>query len=150
MMSSTNEPMEILLVEDNPADIRFTEEVLKETEIKNRLHVTVDGMDALEFLRREGKYAGVPKPDIILLDLNMPKKSGLEMLADIQDDDDLRNIPVVILTTSDGVQDINHSFGLSAKSYITKPIDAERVGIVLGAVKYGDMPPRSGLHSVAM
>src|SRR5947199_9485340 len=99
MMSSTNEPMEILLVEDNPADIRFREEVLKEAQIKNRLHVTVDGMDALEFLRREGKYAGVPEPDIILIDLNMAKKSGLEMLADIQDDDDFRNIPIVMHTT---------------------------------------------------
>src|SRR6266540_3924414 len=108
-MSITNgKPMEILLVEDNPADIRFTEEVLKDTDIKNRLHVALDGIEALAFLRREGEYAGVPKPDLILLDLNMPKKSGLEMLAEVQEDDDLKNIPVVILTTSDGVQDINH------------------------------------------
>jgi len=128
-------PMEILLVEDNPGDVRFTAEVLKEAQVRNNLSVAKDGVEAIAFLRREGQFLDAPRPDLILLDLNLPKKNGLEMLNEIKNTEELRAIPVVILTTSEAEPDINKSFDLSANCYITKPIDVERLTMVLNSIK---------------
>ena len=136
MTNQTNvRPMEILLVEDNPGDVRFTSEVLKEAQVRNNLSVAKDGVEAIAFLRREGQFLDAPRPDLILLDLNLPKKNGLEMLNEIKNADDLKGIPVVILTTSEAEQDINKSFDLSANCYITKPIDVERLTMVMNSIK---------------
>lgn len=115
-------PVEILLVEDNPGDVRLTQETLKDSKIYNRLHVVTDGVEALAFLRREGDYANQPRPDLILLDLNLPRKDGREVLEEIKADASLRRIPVVILTTSDDERDILKSYNLHANCYITKPV----------------------------
>ena len=136
MTTPTNgKPMEILLVEDNPGDVRFTAEVLKEAQVKNNLSVAKDGVEAIAFLRREGQYLDAPRPDLILLDLNLPKKNGLEMLNEIKNTEDLKAIPVVILTTSEAEPDINKSFDLAANCYITKPIDVERLTMVMNSIK---------------
>jgi len=119
-------PVEILLVEDNPADVRLTQEALKEGKVYNNLHWAKDGVEALEFLRRKGKFAGAPRPDIILLDLNLPKKDGREVLQDIKNDDKLKRIPVVILTTSKAEEDVLKSYNLHANCYVTKPVDLEK------------------------
>lgn len=124
-MSSVN-PIEILLVEDNPADVRLTQEALKEGKVRNHLHVARDGIEAMEFLRRVGKYANAVRPDLILLDLNLPRKDGREVLADIKLDPDLKAIPVVVLTTSSAEQDIFKSYKLHANCYITKPVDLDQ------------------------
>ena len=116
-------PVEILLVEDNPGDVRLTKEALKEGELLNNLSVVGDGIEALAFLRREGKFADSARPDMILLDLNLPKKSGLEVLADVKADEDLKRTPVVVLTTSQAEQDIVRSYNLHANCYISKPVD---------------------------
>ncbi len=118
--------VEILLVEDNPGDVRLTREALKDSKIVNNLHVVVDGVEAMAFLRREGKFADAPRPDIILLDLNLPRKSGNEVLAEIKQDEDFKRIPVVVLTTSDDERDILTSYNLHANCYITKPVDLPR------------------------
>jgi two-component system, chemotaxis family, response regulator Rcp1 len=123
---SNAEPIEILLVEDNPGDVRLTEEALKEGKVRNRLHVAPDGVEALAFLRRQGKYATVPRPALILLDLNLPRMDGREVLAAIKTDPDLKRIPVVVLTTSDAEQDILRSYMLHANCYITKPVDLDK------------------------
>src|SRR2546430_14380095 len=120
---TTGRPVEILLVEDNPGDIRLTMEVLKESTVRTNLSVVKDGVEALAFLRRGGHYTDAPRPDLILLDLNLPKKDGREVLADIKDDADLRMIPVVVLTTSQADEDILKSYRHHANSYITKPVD---------------------------
>lgn len=132
---SNGKPMEILLVEDNPGDVRFTAEVLKESQVSNNLSIAKDGVEGIAFLRREGQFVDAPRPDLILLDLNLPKKTGLEMLNEIKNAEDLRGIPVVILTTSEAEPDINRSFDLSANCYITKPIDVERLTMVLNSIK---------------
>lgn len=119
-------PVDILLVEDNPGDVRLTQEALRNGKLFNRLFVVPDGIEALAFLRREGKYADAPRPDLILLDLNMPRMDGRECLAVLKADPDLRRIPVVILTTSDAEQDILHSYDLHANCYIAKPVDLEQ------------------------
>ena len=116
-------PAEILLVEDNPGDVELTREGLDAAKVSNNLHVVMDGMAAMAFLRREGKYAGAPRPDVIFLDLNLPKKDGREVLAEIKADENLRVIPVVVLTTSKADEDILKSYKLNANSYITKPVD---------------------------
>ncbi len=116
-------PVEILLVEDNPGDVRLTLEAFKEGKILNRLSVVSDGVEALAFLRREGIYADVPRPDLILLDLNLPKKDGRDVLAEIKDEESLRQIPIVVLTTSNAEQDILETHDLHARCYITKPVD---------------------------
>jgi len=121
--SSTNGSAKILLVEDNPGDIRLTREALKEGKILNDLSVVGDGAEALAFLRREGGYAQAAKPDLILLDLNLPKRDGREVLEEIKRDDDLKKIPVVVLTTSAAEQDILEAYDLHANCYITKPVD---------------------------
>jgi CheY-like chemotaxis protein len=118
-------PVQILLVEDNPGDVRLTIEALREARVANQLSVAVDGHEALAFLRREGRYADAPRPDLILLDLNLPKKDGREVLAEIKADPALRRIPVVVLTTSEAEQDIVRSYDLHANCYITKPVDLE-------------------------
>ena len=119
-------PVEILLVEDNPGDVRLTIEALKESKILNRLHLAEDGLEALEFLRKEGKFEGSPSPDLILLDLNLPKKDGREVLEEIKKEDSLKRIPVVILTTSSADADIMKTYELHANCYITKPVDIEQ------------------------
>ena len=119
-------PIEILMVEDNPGDVRLTVEALKEAKVRNNLHTVEDGVEALAFLRREGRYAEVPRPDLVLLDLNLPKMNGREVLAEIKEDPDLRRIPVVILTISQAEQDIVKSYNLHANCYITKPVDLDQ------------------------
>jgi len=119
-------PVEILLVEDNPGDVRLTQEALKEGKVYNNLHWAKDGVEALEFLRRQGKHAKAPRPDIILLDLNLPKKDGREVLAVVKNDADLKHIPVVVLTTSEAEEDVLKSYSLHANCYVTKPVDLEK------------------------
>lgn len=118
--------VEVLLVEDNPGDVRLTEEALKEGKLKVNLNVVMNGEDAIMFLRKQGRYADVPQPDIILLDLNIPRKSGIEVLEDIKQDARLRYIPVVVLTTSSAEEDILKTYNLHANCYITKPVDFEQ------------------------
>lgn len=119
-------PVEILLVEDNPGDVRLTIEVLKEGKLRNRMSVVGDGVEALAFLRREGKYETAPPPDLILLDLNLPKKDGREVLEEIKTDPKLKRIPVIVLTTSEAEQDILKAYDLHANCYIVKPVDLEQ------------------------
>lgn len=119
----TNEPINILLVEDNPGDVRLTQEAFEEGKVLNELHIVEDGIEALAFLNREGKYADAPRPGLILLDLNLPKKNGRDVLAEIKTSEDLRRIPVVVLTTSRSEEDILKSYELNANCYITKPVD---------------------------
>jgi len=121
-----DKPIDILLVEDNPADIRLTQEAFKETRIANHLHIARDGVEALAFLRQTGQYTHVPRPDIILLDLNLPRKDGRELLDDIKNDPEYRQIPVVILTTSTTEEDIIHTYDHHANCYITKPSELEQ------------------------
>jgi CheY-like chemotaxis protein len=133
--SPAAEPIEILLVEDNPGDVRLTMEALKEGKVRNRLSVVVDGVEAMAFLRREGMHRDAPRPDLILLDLNLPKKNGREVLAEVKGDPGLRRIPVVILTSSQAEQDIVQSYDLHANCYITKPIDLEQFFAIAKAVE---------------
>ncbi len=121
-----------MLVEDNPGDVRLTQEALREGKVRNHLHVAPDGVEALAYLRREGRHAKARHPDLILLDLNLPKKSGREVLAEIKADPELRRIPVVILTVSKAEEDVLKSYNLHANCYITKPVDLEQF---LGVVK---------------
>ena len=125
-MDKTAPPVEILLVEDNLGDARLTREALKEGKVYNNLHWVKDGVEALEFLHRTGRHKGVPKPDIILLDLNLPKKDGREVLQEIKADPDLQRIPVVILTTSKAEEDVLKTYALHANCYVTKPVDLEQ------------------------
>jgi chemotaxis family two-component system response regulator Rcp1 len=118
-------PIEILLVEDNPGDVRLTVEALREGRVPNNLHVASDGVEALEFLRRAGQFANAPRPDMVLLDLNLPRKDGREVLAEIKADPDLRRIPIVVLTTSQAERDVLQSYNLHANCYITKPVDID-------------------------
>jgi two-component system, chemotaxis family, response regulator Rcp1 len=116
-------PIQILLVEDSPGDVRLTQEVLRDAKIANELHVVGDGESAMAFLRQTGEFAGRPSPDLVLLDLNLPRKDGREVLAEMSEDDALHTVPVIVLTTSAAEQDILRSYQLSANAYITKPID---------------------------
>ncbi len=118
--------VEILLVEDNPGDVRLTKEAMKEAKMRNNLSVARDGVEAMAFLRREGEYADAPRPDVVLLDLNLPKKDGRSVLAEIKADPDLRRIPVVILTSSKAEEDVLNSYDLHANCYVTKPGDLEQ------------------------
>lgn len=119
-------PIDILLVEDNPGDVRLAQEALKESKVRNALSVVNDGVEAMEFLKREGEYADAPKPDLILLDLNLPRKDGREVLQDIKNDESLKRIPVVILTVSQAEEDILKTYDLHANCYISKPIDLDQ------------------------
>ncbi len=125
-MNIEGRPVEILLVEDNPGDVRLAKEGLKECKLLNNLCVVGDGVEAMAYLRKEGKYAASAKPDLILLDLNLPRKDGREVLAEIKSDERLKRIPVVILTTSQAEEDILRSYGLHANCYIAKPVDLEQ------------------------
>ncbi len=123
---SVGTPIEILLVEDSPGDARLTKEGFDETGLRNTLHVVKDGVEAMAFLRREDVYADAPAPDLILLDLNLPRKSGREVLAEIKQDPAFKRIPVVVLTTSAAESDILEAYGLHANCYITKPFDLDK------------------------
>ncbi|WP_267162047.1 response regulator [Halovenus salina] len=123
MSPDEGKPIEILLAEDNPGDVKLTEKALEHGDILNNLHVVENGVEAMKFLRREGEYSDVPMPDLFLLDLNMPKKDGRDVLADMNDDPELRRIPVVVLTSSDAEEDVVKSYELSANAYLTKPVD---------------------------
>ncbi|QFG23513.1 response regulator [Actinomadura sp. WMMB 499] len=119
-------PIEVLLVEDDPGDVLLTTEAFEHNKVQNVLHVVEDGEKAMAFLRREGEYEGKPRPDLVLLDLNLPRKDGREVLSEIKDDENLRSIPVVVLTTSEADEDILRSYRLHANAYVTKPVDFER------------------------
>ena len=127
-------PVEILLVEDNPGDHRLTKEALHEGKVYNNLHWVKDGVEAIDFLKQRGKYEKAPRPDIILLDLNLPKKDGREVLSEIKGDRDLRAIPVVILTTSKAEEDVLRSYDLHANCYVTKPVDLEKFIVVIQSI----------------
>jgi two-component system response regulator len=114
---------DILLVEDNPGDVRLAQEALKESKIKNKLFVVEDGVEAMAFLRQQGKYASAPRPDLVLLDLNLPRKSGREVLAEVKTDENLKRIPVVVLTVSRAEEDVLKCYNYHANCYITKPLD---------------------------
>jgi chemotaxis family two-component system response regulator Rcp1 len=129
------EPLEILLVEDNPGDVRLTREVMKDGKVLNHLSVVMDGVEAMAYLRGEGRYAGATRPDLVLLDLNLPKKNGREVLKEIKEDPDLKRIPVVVLTISKDEQDILKSYDLHANCYITKPVDLHQFIEVVKAVE---------------
>ncbi len=119
-------PIDILLVEDNPGDSRLAKEALKDSKLKNNLFIVDDGEEAMKFLKKESPYENVPRPDLILLDLNLPKKDGREVLKEIKTDDHLKRIPVVILTMSKAEEDIFKSYNLHANCFITKPIDLDQ------------------------
>ena len=121
--SSSGNPVNILLVEDNPGDVRLTQEALKEGQICNTLHVTTDGVEALDFLHRRGDHADAPRPDIVLLDLNLPRKDGDEVLDEMRDDPNLKCLPVIILTSSEAQEDVVKSYESQANAYLTKPVD---------------------------
>ncbi len=119
-------PIEILLVEDSRGDIGLIEEVFEEAKIRNNLHIAEDGEEAILFLNKEGQFLDAPRPDIILLDLNLPKKDGREVLQEVKEDDNLKNIPIVVLTTSKAEEDVLKSYNLHANAYITKPVDFDQ------------------------
>ena len=127
-------PIHILLVEDNAADVRLTREVLHEGKVRNSLTVARDGAEAMRILRREGEFADCARPDLVLLDLNLPRKDGREVLAEIKADDELKRIPVVVLTTSSAEVDILNSYALHANCYITKPVDLEQFVTVVRSI----------------
>jgi chemotaxis family two-component system response regulator Rcp1 len=133
-MVERNGPIEILLVEDNPGDVRLTKEALKEGKVYSNLHTVKDGVEAMEFLRREGKYKDAPRPDIILLDLNLPRKDGREVLEEIKSDELLKRIPVVVLTTSKAEEDVLRTYNLHANCYVTKPVDLEKFMVVVKSI----------------
>lgn len=118
--------IDILLVEDNPGDVRLTQEAFKNSRLTNKLYVVNNGMDALKFLHKQDTFQNAPTPDLILLDLNMPKKDGREVLAEIKEDDTLRTIPIIVLTTSDADADVLKMYQLQANCYITKPVDFDK------------------------
>ncbi|MFL5537873.1 MAG: response regulator [Longimicrobiaceae bacterium] len=128
-------PVEVLLVEDNPGDVRLTREALKDGKVSNHLSVAPDGVEALRFLRREGPYADAPRPDVVLLDLNLPKKDGRQVLQEMKADPALRTIPVVILTSSDAERDITAAYELQASCYITKPVDLDQFITVVKSIE---------------
>jgi CheY-like chemotaxis protein len=133
-MVERNGPIEILLVEDNPGDVRLTKEALKEGKVYSNLHTVKDGVEAMEFLRKQGKYKDVPRPDIILLDLNLPRKDGREVLEEIKSDNELKRIPVVVLTTSKAEEDVLRTYNLHANCYVTKPVDLEKFMVVVKSI----------------
>jgi CheY-like chemotaxis protein len=136
-MAELVEPIEILLAEDNPGDIRLTQQALKDSKMHNNLHVVNDGEQAVSFLRRLPPYENAPRPGLFLLDLNMPKKDGREVLEEIKDDPELRSIPTVVLTTSEADQDVLSAYQLHANAYITKPVDFDQfVDVVKGIQEF--------------
>ena len=128
-------PIELLLVEDSEPDVRLTIEALREAKVKNRLWVVEDGVEAIEFLRQQNNHADAPRPDLILLDLNLPRKDGRQVLKEIKSDDSLKRIPVVILTTSKSEEDVLRAYDLHANCYITKPVDFNRFMEVVKSIE---------------
>ena len=149
--SELGRPVEILLVEDNPGDAELTAEALRHGKVYNQMHVVEDGEAAMAFLRHEGKYPDVPRPDVILLDLNLPRKDGREVLAEIKADDELKQIPVIVLTTSEAEEDILRAYNLAVNCYITKPVDLDQFIKVVKAIEdfwftVVKLPPSPPLH----
>ncbi|MEM1042917.1 MAG: response regulator [Bacteroidota bacterium] len=134
MVDETPRPIEILLVEDSPGDVTLTIEALRDAKVANNLHVARDGEEALRFLRKEREFEGVPRPDLMLLDLNMPKKSGHEVLAEMRADDRFKKIPVVVLTTSQSEDDVAAVYNLAANCYVAKPVDLDQFLEVVRAI----------------
>ncbi len=134
MNAGSGRLIEILMVEDNPADVRLTVEAFKDAKVLNHLNVVHDGEEAMEYLRRRGKYADAPRPDLILLDLNLPKMDGREVLEEIKKDQDLKRIPVVVLTTSDDERDILKAYDLHVNAYVTKPVALDQFVRIVEAV----------------
>jgi len=128
-------PIEILLVEDNPGDVRLTKEALRDAKVRNNLNVAMDGVEALAFLRKQGKFAAAARPDLILLDLNLPRKNGREVLEEIKTDPAFQHIPVVILTTSRAEQDVLESYRLRANAFVTKPVDLDQFLKVVSSIE---------------
>ena len=128
-------PIDILLVEDSPTDVLLAREALEHAKVLNTLHVVDDGVEAIQFLRREPPFENVPRPDLILLDLNLPRKDGREVLADIKTDEHLKRIPVVVLTTSQAEEDVHKAYGLHANCYISKPVDFHQFTNVVRAIE---------------
>jgi CheY-like chemotaxis protein len=146
--AGTGTMIEVLLVEDDPGDVLMTREAFEEHKLRNRLTVVSDGAEALSYLRREGEHAGAVRPDLILLDLNLPRRDGREVLAEIKNDDELCSIPVVVLTTSQADEDVLRSYALHANAYVTKPVDFERFIAVVRQideffVSVVKLPPRA-------
>jgi len=131
-----NKPITILMAEDNATDVMITKEALVHAKLLNTLHVVSDGIEAMDFLHRRGKYPKAPRPDLILLDLNMPRKNGQEVLAEIKADDKLKFIPVVILTTSKAEEDVLKAYGLHANCYVVKPVDFEVFAEVVRSIEH--------------
>jgi len=127
--------VDILLVEDNPGDVRLTKEALRDAKVLNEIYVAKDGVEAMEFLNKKGKFAKAPTPDMILLDLNLPRKDGREVLAEVKKDTKLKHIPVIVLTTSKADEDIIRSYNLHANAYITKPVDLNRFVEIMHALE---------------
>jgi chemotaxis family two-component system response regulator Rcp1 len=134
-MSNHLQPVDVLLVEDSPGDVRLTQEAMKESKLEIKLNVVMDGVEAMAYLRREGKYHQKPRPDLIILDLNLPKKDGREVLAEIKRDENLKVIPVVILTTSRSEEDILKTYSLHANCYVTKPLDFEKFLTIVNKIE---------------
>ena len=134
-MGKPAEPIHILIVEDNPGDARLAVEALAEGKVSNKISIVQDGVEAISYLRRENEYSDAPRPDLILLDLNLPKMNGKEVLAIIKDDTEFKRIPVIILTTSDADQDIDATYDLHANCYITKPVDFNQFISVIQSVE---------------
>jgi CheY-like chemotaxis protein len=128
-------PIEILLIEDNPGDVRLTQEALRESKVINNLTVVADGVQALDFLRQTGRYAGATRPDLILLDLNLPRKDGREVLEEIKADPNLKRIPVVVITSSSLEEDVLRTYNLHANCYISKPVDFEQFVAVVRSIE---------------
>lgn len=128
--------LQILMVEDNPGDVQLTSENLADCKILHELHVARDGIEALEFLRGEGSFSGVPRPDLVLLDLNLPRKDGREVLAEMKTDPALRSIPVVVLTSSSAEEDVLRSYDLQASAYVTKPVDLDGFSKIVKGIEH--------------
>lgn len=135
MVVNVDRPIEVLLVEDSPTDALLTREALHEGNVPHNLHVVADGIEALAFLKRRDCYADVPRPDLILLDLNLPRKDGRELLTDVKRDPDLRHIPVIVLTTSLAEDDVQRAYGCYANCYIVKPVDFTRFAEVVRSIE---------------
>jgi CheY-like chemotaxis protein len=141
--------VDLLLVEDNPGDVRLTKEALKESKVRNNLFVVEDGVEAMSFLRKEGKYADAPRPDLIILDLNLPRKSGREVLEELKNDEEFKTIPVVVLTISKAEEDIVRAYANHANCYITKPLDFSKFIEITRAIQefwltIVKLPPKRG------
>lgn len=135
MHDSSVKPIDILLVEDNPGDARLATEALKESKLKNQIYIARDGIEAMDFLRQKNQFSTAPRPDLILLDLNLPRMDGRQVLAEIKSDDELKRIPVVILTISKDEEDVLRSYNLHANCFITKPIDLEQFMKVVRSIE---------------